>query len=581
MNLLKDNAYHILGLDTSAGQKEISKRSKEILTRLKIDDVPEYEIDLNFFSNFRNENSVKLAQSNLSNPKKLIKEYFFWFQIADSVDEEAVNFFRKGQFGEAAKIWKEHSQEETIKSLLYKKNLAILVTILLYKSKDEDLLNKSVSLWSELVKSEKFWNGFAKVYKLHDELGSDADVINDFKKKVTDYISDIYAELTSIHQDKDFITIFTKNFGLKGEKIEKDVLDPIYKAINEVVENLESLKVSADGTFDSQEKSQLKNLIGSAQNEFNKIIDLGLYETSQVKSIRDRFANAVRVIVLDIHNNLGEVDLSKKLLGVAVTFCGTESLKNRFQQELLQLDKNLEAKLNDKLVVELPSTFSSSFITFTSTKVDFENKSINYSEIEKISWHSESHSTYGIPTSQKYFFRVESQTNKISVSFAATFKGGDKHNTSFAQIVGISQSLIEPIVISKIEDKIFKKGEVVTIGSLHLTQLGISLKKTFGGFRTIPWNQIKYVPVLQQGFAHVFYEEDGKAKTLNQIPMESSNAVLLPVLIPNCIEIGKDLPISGLRVPEEYRIENQDGNKFIVPAIIIGVGFIIMAMLMG
>jgi hypothetical protein len=522
-----------------------------------------------------------LAQSNLSNPKKLIKEYFFWFQIADSVDEEAVNFFRKGQFGEAAKIWKEHSQEETIKSLLYKKNLAILVTILLYKSKDEDLLNKSVSLWSELVKSEKFWNGFAKVYKLHDELGSDADVINDFKKKVTDYISDIYAELTSIHQDKDFITIFTKNFGLKGEKIEKDVLDPIYKAINEVVENLESLKVSADGTFDSQEKSQLKNLIGSAQNEFNKIIDLGLYETSQVKSIRDRFANAVRVIVLDIHNNLGEVDLSKKLLGVAVTFCGTESLKNRFQQELLQLDKNLEAKLNDKLVVELPSTFSSSFITFTSTKVDFENKSINYSEIEKISWHSESHSTYGIPTSQKYFFRVESQTNKISVSFAATFKGGDKHNTSFAQIVGISQSLIEPIVISRIEDKIFKKGEVVTIGSLHLTQLGISLKKTFGGFRTIPWNQIKYVPVLQQGFAHVFYEEDGKAKTLNQIPMESSNAVLLPVLIPNCIEIGKDLPISELRVPEEYRIENQDGNKFIVPAIIIGVGFIIMAMLMG
>lgn len=581
MNLVKDNAYHVLGLDTSAGQKEISKRSKEILTRLKIDDVPEYEIDLNFFSDFRTENSVKLAQSNLSNPKKLIKEYFFWFQVADSIDEEAVDFFRKGQFGEAAKIWKKHSEGETVKSLLYKKNLAILITILLYKSKDEDLLNKSVFLWGELINSDKFWNGFSKVYKLHDELGSDSEVITDFRKKVVDYISDIYTELSSIHQDKDFVTIFTKNFGLKGEKMEKDVLDPIYKTINEVVEKLESLKVSEDGTFDAREKDELKRLIKSAQDEFNKLIDLGLYETSQVKSIRDRFANAVRVIVLDIHNNLGEIDLSKKLLQVAVTFCGTESLKNRFQQELAQLDKNIESKQNDKLVVELPSTFSSSFITFTSTKVDFENKSINYSEIEKVSWHSESHSTYGIPTSQKYFFRVESQTNKISVSFAATFKGGDKHNTSFAQIVGISQSIIEPLVISKIEDKIFKRGEAVTIGLLHLTQLGISIKKTFGGFRTIPWSQIKYVPVLQQGFAHVFYDDNGKAKTLNQISMESSNAILLPVLIPNCIEIGKNLSISELKVPDEYRIENQDGNKFIIPAIIVGVGFIIMAMLMG
>jgi hypothetical protein len=581
MNLLKDNAYHVLGLDTSASQKDISKRSKEILTRLKIDDVPEYDIDLDFFEDFRNENSVKNAVTNLSTPKKQIKEYFFWLQIADSVDEEAVKFFRSGKYGEAAKVWKDHSQDDTIKSLLYKKNLAIFITILLYKSKDKDILNKSVVLWSELVNSPKFWNAFAKVYKLHDELGSDTEVIEEFKLHVANSISDIYAELASFHSDNEFVTVFSKNFGLKGEKMEKDVLDPIYKVINSVVEDLEALKVSEDGALDEGERNQIKNLISSAQQEFNKLIDLGLYETSQVKSIRDRFATALRVIVLDLHNNLNEITLSEKLLKIGISFCGTESLKNRFEQELKQLEKNLDAEKNSNIVIELPSTFSTSYITFTNTTVQFQNKVFKYSEIEKVSWYSESHSTYGIPTSQKYFFRVESSYDKIAISFAATFKGGDKHNTSFAQLIGVSQNLIEPVVIDKIVDRIFKKGESVLIGTLHLNQLGISTKKTFGGFRTIPWDQVKYVPVLQQGAAHVFYDQNGKAQTLSQVPMGSSNAVTLPELITKCIQLGKSLSRSDVVVPEEYRTGSDGGNNLVIPVVIVVVGFLIMMMLMG
>lgn len=348
MNLLKDNAYHVLGLDTSASQKEISKRSKEILTRLKIDDVPEYEIDLNLFPDFRSENSVKLAQSNLSNPKKLIKEYFFWFQVADNVDEEAVDFFRRGQFGEAAKIWKEHSQGDTIKSLLYKKNLAILVTILLYKSKDDDLLNKSVSLWSELIGSDKFWNGFSKVYKLHDELGSDSEVINDFKSKVADYLSDIYAELSSIHQDKDFVTLFAKNFGLKGEKMETDVLNPIYKVINDSVEELDALGVSDDGVLDQKETAEIKRLISIIQSELNKLIDLGLYDDSKIKLVRDRAAATLRKLSIEVNNNLNEADIALGLSKIADSISGTTSFKSKVQQDIKTLEENQAYKAKEE-----------------------------------------------------------------------------------------------------------------------------------------------------------------------------------------------------------------------------------------
>lgn len=348
MNLLKDNAYHILGLDTSAGQKEISKRSKEILTRLKIEDVPEYELDLNFFEGFRNEDAVKKAVANLSAPKKQIKEYFFWLQIADSVDEEAVALFRKGKYADAASIWKEHSADDSTKSLLYKKNLAIFITILLYRSKNTELLEKSVALWGELVNSNKFWTAFSKVYKLHDELGSDQDVIEDFKKKVPDYISDIYAELTELHDDKDFVTVFSKNFGLKGEKIETDVLNPIYKVINDAVEELDLLKVSDDGVLDKKESAEIKRLIGVIQSELNKLIDLGLYDESKIKLVRDRAAATLRRLSIEVNNNLNETSVALGLSKIADGMSGTESFKSKVQQDIKTLQENHDYKINEQ-----------------------------------------------------------------------------------------------------------------------------------------------------------------------------------------------------------------------------------------
>ena len=95
---LKNNAYNILGLDTTANERDILRRSKEILNRLKIDDVPEYDLDIDFFENLRTEESVKEATQKLQTPKKQIKECFFWFQFADTVDKEVLELIRHKDF---------------------------------------------------------------------------------------------------------------------------------------------------------------------------------------------------------------------------------------------------------------------------------------------------------------------------------------------------------------------------------------------------------------------------------------------------------------------------------------------------
>ena len=73
---LKNNAYHILGLDTSASEKDILKRSKEIINRIKADENPTYEFDIGLFEDFRTEDAVKNALQELQAPKKRIKNYF-------------------------------------------------------------------------------------------------------------------------------------------------------------------------------------------------------------------------------------------------------------------------------------------------------------------------------------------------------------------------------------------------------------------------------------------------------------------------------------------------------------------------
>jgi hypothetical protein len=161
---IENNAYRILGLDTTADQKEIMKRYKEIVNRLKIDDHPEYEIDIKLPEKLRNESNVNDALKRLQSQKNNLKEYFFWFQIKDNVDEKALKLMKNNDFTGAIQTWKGASKNNNSVSYMYKKNLAILYCLLLVEKDDLDYLKESISTWHELLNAEKFWDAFSKIY---------------------------------------------------------------------------------------------------------------------------------------------------------------------------------------------------------------------------------------------------------------------------------------------------------------------------------------------------------------------------------------------------------------------------------
>jgi hypothetical protein len=360
-NLLKNNAYHILGLDTSATQRDILKRSKDIIKLIQIDDLPRYDFDVDVFENFRTEDSVRESIQKLTSPKKQIKDYFFWFHIADEVDEQAVGILRKNDPESAARVWEHHAEGSSTKALFYKKNLALLYCLLLFKSGNDHYLKSSLEIWHEILNSSKFWPAFTKVYHLNDELNTSQETVAEFQKQCVSYLSDLYTEIAEARKDNKYIAQFSNVFNVKGEKTSKAVLSPIFDSMTVAIEKLESMKVAEDGVLDKEESAFLKQHVTAIQNGCNKLIELSLYDDSHAKLVRERAAAALRSISIDLNNHLNETGVALGLSKIAEKISGTESFKNTLQEDLKQIQKNDDHNKNEEKFKKITSPILEDF----------------------------------------------------------------------------------------------------------------------------------------------------------------------------------------------------------------------------
>ena len=346
-NLFQDNAYNVLGLDTSASQKEINRRSKEIINLLRIDEEPSYDTDLNLVKAKREEATVKDAVQKLSSPTKRIKEYFFWFDIENDNDEKAVKLLKEQKLDEAVGLWEEPASKETASGFVAKKNLAVLNSLLLLKSGEKKYLTQSIGYWKDILLSDKFWAHFEKLYALNDEIGTSKAALEEFSKSVKNELSDFYTDVSEVHKDRGYFLLFSQVFGVTGQRMQRDVLTPIYEAIHDASEQLRTLNVSEDSIISEDEIKTIKALLRKLQDNFGKLKELGLYGDSQSKTMRDKAAEAIRTVALDMYNNLYESAKPAALLEAANRIVGTAGTKQKIERDIKQIKKNVA---NEKII---------------------------------------------------------------------------------------------------------------------------------------------------------------------------------------------------------------------------------------
>jgi hypothetical protein len=252
--------------------------------------------------------------------------------------------------------------------------------------------------------------------------------------------------------------------------------------------------------------------------------------------MRDRSANALRAIVLDLHNNLSELEKSAKLLEVAISIAGTDSLKNKLTTELEQINKNVVEDAETSLAIEVPGTFGGGTVVFKNSYLEYNNKRIFYKDVESMSFHSVNQSINFIPVSQTFSFMIASANEKISFSIGTTLHIGKKEKQeAWAKIAGISMQIITPIIVNKLVDRIFDRGESVNIGGVEFTKEGYSRSKFFGGKETVLWTDKIFIPKMEAGVVAVWKDRgDGTGSQFATVEMSVPNAVVLPELVQAC-----------------------------------------------
>ena len=577
-NLIEQNAYRIFGLDVNINQKEILKRYKEIINRLKIDDFPTYDLDMGLPNKYRNEDSVNDALKKLQNPKNNLKEYFFWFSISDTIDEKSIKYLQNNDIVKSIQTWKTASHGDNSTAYFYKKNLAVLYCLLLFKKSNAIYLKESVDLWNEIVNSDKFWIVFTKKYRANNEQTASAEIISEFRKTVAKSISDVYADLYQHHKDSKYIKTFQGIFVTHGEKTEKNILNPTYKSIYDSIERLNKVNLSEDEETEdicdncadtnakryhdyddgsvlcekchkeigkqwqkkideSEETDQVQNKklkkiqkeITVLESHLNKLNKAGLDKDSQSKVVRDHAAEAIRGISVRIHNELHLTDKATALLKTAIKICGTQNMRKKYEDELKLIKKIVDDDKKNALDLEIPKFWSNEKITFRNNFVEYGRKKMFYKDVSAISYHAVRKSTYGIETSRNYSFSIMSKDDEIDFSFS-----GDED--LWYKLINISKQVIEPIIVRRLVKLIFEKKETISIGNVDFDSKGYHRSKFFGGTESAYWSDTMYVPKFSQGNVILFKKKDGVGKQFETISMEDSNAVVLPELLNACIE---------------------------------------------
>ena len=535
---LKHNAYHVLGLTGTATARQILQRSNEIVHRLKIDDVAEYDFDIPAFENYRTEESVKDALRRLQAPKARLKEYFFWFHIADDIDESCASHLAQRDFDTAIAVWQAASDKQSDGLFTHKRNLALTQTVsLLHGANPVGRIEASLSTWAMLLDSPKFWKEFAEEYKQDAELLSD-EAISDFRKNAPRDLSDVYAEIQEVRGGGDFVYRFQQLFSAPGKKIEEQILNPVFQAIQRAVEQLDQVNLAETDNYDSAKASQLKGPVALIQAELNKLIDVGLYEDSTTKLWRDRAATVLRRIVLDIHNHHKDLDTSSKLLQFAGKIAGTDSLKTLLKTDLEQIQENLSYEQNNTLAIEIPGTFGGGTIVFKPDHLTYDRRKIYYKDATRVAYYAVRRSVNLVPISQSYSFMVGSTDHTIDISWGATlYIGNEQKQDVWQKLAGIASHVIQPQIVEKIVRRIFVNGEAVHIGDIEFTREGYSRGKLFGGREHVPWTDPIYVPQFGAGNVTVWKNRNGKGISFATVSMSTPNAVVLPELIQACANV--------------------------------------------
>jgi len=108
MDAVLNNPFRVLGLSTTASDREITKRISDLLLYAEMGKKVRYETDFEFLGEVdRSLDNIKEAAKRLENNDLKLFYSLMWFEIKDEVDKSAFKFFEKNEYDQAINLLEE------------------------------------------------------------------------------------------------------------------------------------------------------------------------------------------------------------------------------------------------------------------------------------------------------------------------------------------------------------------------------------------------------------------------------------------------------------------------------------------
>ena len=308
-----------------------------------------------------------------------------------------------------------------------------------------------------------------------------------------------------------------------GPALEKNVLQPTYRAINDKITELQKIKITIDDEGIENKIEEIKDNVEEIKTLLGKLKKNGLYDEPETEVVRDHIAEAIRAKVIEIHNQGGLYEEAEKLIKVAASIAGTESYKGELEGDKGKIGKSIEMDKNSIVSVKISGFLSSKFAEFKPRVVEYEGKKLFYKDITHITYNGISRNGY-----TTYYFTISDGSEQVSLTFSDL--------TTYQKLVGLAYQLIMPRIVKRYIDSIFDEDEPITIGEVEISKRGYTRQKFFGGTDSVSWKEKIFIPQLFAGNVILYKENDaGRGMAFSRIPMTTWNAVVLPMLIKECV----------------------------------------------
>ena len=370
------NSYYILDLNSNSTDKEILKKSKNTILKIKADmgivEKIEFKLDLKIP---RNEENINEATKKLTFPKKKLEEYFFWFQIENETDKLFIKFLEENNFNEAIKVQTRKIEQDDLGKFKYEKNLVLCYMYMLNNDYDEDILLRSINIWKKLIHNNIFWSDFFDNYKTKESGLISKDLIKEFKDEIENLILDEYKHIAKLYPKYKIFDKVIKNFSPTNSALVLKYVESYIIKTKAIIEKISKLDFE-DGIIPENKKNKISEMLEELKEIFNYFERLGLENETSVQILADEVAKNLENLSININNKTKDYEVSYKILKIALKFVESNSIKKGIQDNLNIIIQNREfIAMNTILELIKNSKFASAL-----TSIDYLLNDKNTSE---------------------------------------------------------------------------------------------------------------------------------------------------------------------------------------------------------